>query len=78
MLDRLFDARRPVPEKLERLLARRPDWCTGQGLHAIAGQSLLNPLEPEAAAELLTMRGAQVDIRDARAGSALLIARPTA
>lgn len=78
LFDRLLDARQPVPEKLARLLTRRRDWSSGEGLHAIAGATLLHPLAPEVAAPMLQSRGAQVETRHLRPESALLIARHAA
>jgi hypothetical protein len=64
-----------VPEKLARLLQRRPDWCTGEALHAVGGETLLNPISPARAAEALGSDAAAVEYSDARPNTVLLRAR---
>ena len=55
---RVLDARVPVPGKLARLLRRRPTWSSGEGLYALGGQLLLNPLDAERAIPVLLDVGA--------------------
>lgn len=74
-LDRVRDAGATVPAKLARLLERHRDWCTGEGLSALGGSVLLNPLGAAAAQDVLGQWAASVEVLPARPGTTLLIAR---
>lgn len=75
LFERILDARRPVPDKVRRLLARHSAWCTGDALSAIGGAGLLNPLAPDEATEILRGEGARrVDVKPARTGTLLVAA----
>ena len=75
-LDRLRDARAPVPEKVARILERNASWCAGQALAAVGGPALLNPFGGDAAVTLLQDLGAsQIQRRRTPRGSELVIAR---
>ena len=76
LFDRVLDARAPVPDKLARLLRRNPRWCSGEGLFALGGRILLNPLGGHQAIAVLHDLGAT----DARRvptgrGTELVVAR---
>jgi SAM-dependent methyltransferase len=76
LLDRVRDARVPVPEKVARMLRRHRSWCTGQALAAVGGATLLNPFGGEAAVALLRDLGAtDIERRPTHRGSELVIAR---
>jgi SAM-dependent methyltransferase len=66
-LDRVVDARAGVPHKLARLLRRNPGWCSGEGLFALGGRVLLNPLGAEQAVAVLQDLGA-TDVRRSPTG----------
>jgi SAM-dependent methyltransferase len=75
-IDRLWDARVPVPDKLARLLRRNPRWCSGEGLFALGGHSLLNPLGADQALAALGRLGATDGRRlPTGRGTALVVAR---
>ena len=74
-LDRIRDARVPAPVKLARLLDRHRDWCTGEGLSAIGGSVLLNPLSTAAAASVLGGWASSIEMLPGRQGTCLLVAR---
>ena len=75
-LDRLLDARVGVPEKLARLLRRNPSWCSGEGLHALGGPVLLNPLAAGRASSVLRDLGAtEVRYLPTGRGTHLIVAR---
>jgi SAM-dependent methyltransferase len=76
LLERLLDARRPVPDKVRRLLSRHSSWCSGDALYAIGGPGLLNPLAPDEATAILRREGAtRLDVSPARTGTLLVTAR---
>jgi SAM-dependent methyltransferase len=75
-IDRILDARVPVPGKLARLLRRNAAWCSGEGLYAIGGNVLLNPLAPADAVPVLRDFGAaDVKRHPTARGTELVIAR---
>jgi SAM-dependent methyltransferase len=74
-LDRVLDAQVAVPMKLGRLLERHREWCTGEGLSALGGSLLLNPLTPAAARNVLSEWSSSVEILPGRRGTRLLVAR---
>ena len=77
-LDRILDARAPVPGKLARLLDRHRDWCVGEGLSALGGSVLLNPISTAAAESVLAGWASSIEIRPGRKGTRLLVARAPA
>lgn len=77
-LDRLLDARVAVPEKLARLLDRRPSWCSGEGLSALGGAVLLNPMTAAAAQGILKDRFDGIERLPGRRGTHVLRARARA
>src|SRR5688572_9585799 len=75
-LDRLRDARVPVPRKVARILERHASWCTGEALAAVGGSGLLNPFGGDAAVALLRGLGArEIQRRSTPRGSELVLAR---
>lgn len=75
-VDRVLDARVPVPGKVARMLMRNPSWCSGEALHALGGESLLNPLSPHAAVSVLhSLAPTEVARLPTGRGTELLIAR---
>jgi SAM-dependent methyltransferase len=75
-IDRVLDARVPVPDKLARMLGRNPSWCSGEALYALGGRVLLNPLGGDDAVAVLRGLGAtEVQRRPTARGTELLIAR---
>jgi SAM-dependent methyltransferase len=74
-LDKVLDARVAVPTKLARLLERRREWCTGEGLSALGGSLLLNPLTTASAQNVLSDRTSSVEFLPGRRGTRLLVAR---
>jgi hypothetical protein len=75
LIDKLLDKRADVPAKLGRLLERRSTWCSGEGLYALGGNALLNPISFDDAAAVLHQQGAHsIERCEARPGSTLLIA----
>lgn len=79
LVDRVLDARRPVPEKVARTLRRHGDWSTGRALYTIGGSVLLNPIDASQAADALARAGAaRVESRPSHNGAILLIARSAA
>jgi hypothetical protein len=75
-LDRVLDARVPVPGKVARMLRRNPPWCSGEALNALGGASLLNPLDPPAAVAVLQSLGPNEIARvPTDRGTELLVAR---
>ena len=78
-LDRLRDARAPVPEKVARMLQRHGAWCTGQALAAVGGAALLNPFGADTAvARLRELGAADIERRRTPRGTELVIARRAA
>ena len=75
-IDKLRDARAPVPRKLARLLRRHPVWSSGEGLYALGHHILLNPCGADDAAKLLKELGAtDITRRPTARGTDLVIAR---
>ena len=75
LIDRLLDARVRVPGKLARLLRRNPRWCSGEGLYALGGTTLLNPLPGDDAVAVLRDLGAtDVERKLTDRGTELIIA----
>ncbi len=73
LLERLYGLRADVPGKLASLLGRHFDWCSGAGLYALGGASLLNPVTRERAEEVLKAAGCRrIFWTPARAGTLLL------
>ena len=74
-IDRLVDRRATVPEKLARLLGRRPTWCVGEGLFALGSDALLHPHPVDRATELLRRLGAdRIDVHASRPDAVLVTA----
>ncbi|MFN2453680.1 MAG: class I SAM-dependent methyltransferase [Pyrinomonadaceae bacterium] len=76
LADKLVDYREDVAGKLARLLSRRKNWCSGEALFALGGDSLLNPIAVGKAEAILKDGGAtSIEVRNARPGTLLLTAR---
>jgi hypothetical protein len=76
LLSRVIDAKKPVSAKVQAMLNRRAEWCTGQAMEAVGGRLLLNPLLPDEAEAVLNREGASTRvISPVRAATALVIAR---
>jgi hypothetical protein len=76
LLDKLVDYRYDVPAKLARLLRRHAHWHSGDGLHALGGATLLNPMSADSAVTTLRAVDASfVDIHRTSGDTSLLIAR---
>ncbi|MFN2397293.1 MAG: class I SAM-dependent methyltransferase [Gemmatimonadaceae bacterium] len=76
VLDKVLGRHDGVPEKLARLLRRYKEWTTGEGLAALGGAALVNPLEPRSAEHMLSGQGASsIEMRAGQRGQTILLAR---
>jgi SAM-dependent methyltransferase len=79
LIDKVLTARRPVPEKVARLMTRHDAWTTGHALHAIGGVPLLNPIVSSEGIALLHEAGAEaVETVPGRIGTSVVVARSLA
>jgi SAM-dependent methyltransferase len=75
-LDRVRDRKKTVPGKLASVLTRHANWCCGEGLSALGGSQLLNPLATDQACAILASAGATgIEAMSSRTGAHIVTAR---
>ncbi|MGH7624230.1 MAG: hypothetical protein ACREOJ_02810 [Gemmatimonadaceae bacterium] len=75
-LERVRDRKKTVPGKLASVLTRHANWCCGEGLSALGGSQLLNPLATDQACAILASAGATgIEAMSSRTGVHIVTAR---